>query len=58
MVALELQQFQYGLKKNFAQRLRRLVFPMLFGASDGRNCQKGVDFKEGVRHIQKLMAAS
>jgi hypothetical protein len=32
MVALKLQQLQYDLKKKF---LRRLVFPMLFGPSDG-----------------------
>ena len=27
--------FQCNLKKNFIRRLRRLVFPMLFGPSDG-----------------------
>ena len=34
-VALKLQQFQYNLNKHFPQRLRRLVFPMLLGPSDG-----------------------
>ena len=32
MIALKLQQFQCTLKKSF---LRRLVFPRLFGPSDG-----------------------
>ena len=32
MVALKLQRVQYSLQKKF---LQRLVFPMLFGGSDG-----------------------
>ena len=44
MVALKLQQFQYNLKKNF---LRHLVFPMLFGPSDGGTAKGEGYFKRG-----------
>ena len=53
MVALKLQQFQHNLKKNrgdFPRRLWRLVFPMLFGLSDGGGIARGGDFKGDRGH--------
>ena len=52
MVALNLQQFQYNLKKVVLRRLWRLVFPMLFCQSDaptigGGGLQGVGDYKEG-----------
>ena len=45
MVAPRMQQFQYHPKKNF---LRRLVFPVLLGESDGSPVARGGgDFKGG-----------
>ena len=46
-------QFQGNLKKNFLRRLWCLVFPMLFGPSDGPphgggGLQRGGDYKGGV----------
>ena len=53
MIALKLQQFQYNRKKCF---LRRLLFPMLFGPSDGPppkgggNCKWG-EISKGGRKV-------
>ena len=42
-------QFQCNLKKNFLPRLRRLVFPILFGPSDGPPHEGGGGVARGVR---------
>ena len=40
-------QFQCNPKENFLRRLRRLVFPMLFGPNDGPPHGRGGDCKGG-----------
>ena len=47
MIALKLQQFQYKQKKKFLWRFRHLVFPTLFGPSDGSVPQGEGELQDG-----------